>query len=103
LANSDVFDPTEHSYYLRSWQVLPERNLIRNGDRVQRLEPKVMAVLACLAGQAGDTVSREQIMLRVWEGNHVSEKVLSRAISHLRKAFDDSPGQASFIETTVIA
>jgi DNA-binding winged helix-turn-helix (wHTH) protein len=38
------------------------------------------------ARRAGQTISREEILDRVWEGNIVSEEALTRAIRKLRKA-----------------
>ena len=35
--------------------------LLKRGDQVVKLEPKVMAVLVCLAGEAGKVISREQL------------------------------------------
>ena len=82
-----------------AWTVRPNLNTIsRNGLSV-RLEPKVMQVLVCLAGQAGVPVSKEAILKTVWEGTFVSDDVLTRSISELRRVFEDDARAPRFIET----
>ncbi len=58
-----------------------------------------MAVLVCLAQQAGNVVSREQLEAEVWSGRIVGYDSLSNAIIKLRKAFGDSSRQPEIIET----
>jgi Tol biopolymer transport system component/DNA-binding winged helix-turn-helix (wHTH) protein len=64
-----------------------------------RLEPKVMQVLACLAAQPGRTVTKDEFMERVWADTVVSDDVLARCISELRKVFGDNPRAPDYIET----
>jgi TolB-like protein/DNA-binding winged helix-turn-helix (wHTH) protein/Flp pilus assembly protein TadD len=63
------------------------------------LEPKVMGVLLCLAEHAGDVVTRDTFVERVWGGRIVSDEVLSRCISLLRTQLDDNPRAPRFIQT----
>jgi len=72
--------------------------LHRDGDEVQ-LEPKVMEVLLCMAQRPGDTVTKDQFKDEVWRETVVTDDVLSRCISQLRKVFDDDPNDPSYIET----
>ena len=58
-----------------------------------------MEVLVCLAQNAGKPVSKEQFMSSVWAGTVVTDDVLSRCISELRKIFGDSPKKSRYIET----
>lgn len=81
------------------WDVEPIRNrLHQDGDEVQ-LEPKVMEVLLCMAQRPGDTVTKDQFKDEVWRKTVVTDDVLSRCISELRKVFDDDPNDPSYIET----
>lgn len=81
------------------WTVMPELNsLERNGCTVH-LEPKVMQVLVTLAKHPGEVVSKEQILKRVWPDTFVSDEVLTRSISELRKAFEDNPQEPKYIQT----
>lgn len=58
-----------------------------------------MSVLLCLAQRSGDVVSREQIVQEVWQGTFVTDDVLIRCVSELRKAFGDDAGKPLVIET----
>ena len=59
--------------------------LISDAGSVQ-LEPKIMQVLVVLAEHAGEVVTREDIMARVWPDVFVTDDVLNRAIRELRRA-----------------
>jgi TolB-like protein/DNA-binding winged helix-turn-helix (wHTH) protein/tetratricopeptide (TPR) repeat protein len=58
-----------------------------------------MGVLLCLAEQAGEVVTRDQFVARVWRGRIVSDEVLSRCISLLRTSLGDDPREPQFIQT----
>ena len=73
--------------------------VVSAGGQVVQVQPKIMDVLVCLAGRAGEVVTREELLGTVWAGTHVTEHVLARAISELRKVFDDSAQQPRVIET----
>ena len=86
-------------FRVAEWAVEPQlNNLERNGQTV-RLEPKVMQVLVCLAEHQGELVTKEQLMRAVWADTFVTDDVLTRCISELRKALNDDPKQPRFIET----
>ena len=61
-----------------------------HGDESRRLEPKAMHVLYQLALCAGETVSRQELMDKVWHGRVVIEDALTRIISQVRLTFNDS-------------
>jgi DNA-binding winged helix-turn-helix (wHTH) protein/TolB-like protein len=86
-------------FRVAEWAVEPQlNNLERNGQAV-RLEPKVMQVLVCLAEHQGELVTKEQLIRAVWADTFVTDDVLTRCISELRKALNDDPKQPRFIET----
>lgn len=58
-----------------------------------------MGVLLCLAERAGELVTRESLMESVWAGTVVTEQVLSRAVSVLRKGLADDSRRPSYIQT----
>jgi DNA-binding winged helix-turn-helix (wHTH) protein/TolB-like protein len=64
-----------------------------------RLEPRVMAVLACLARHVGEVVTRDELGAEVWGGRVVSDEALSRCISVLRQALADDSREPRFIRT----
>jgi TolB-like protein/DNA-binding winged helix-turn-helix (wHTH) protein/Tfp pilus assembly protein PilF len=68
-----------------------------NGKTV-RVEPKVMQVLVCLA-ESQDVVAKDKLMRTVWADTFVTDDVLTRSISELRKVFDDDPRNPRYIQT----
>jgi TolB-like protein/tetratricopeptide (TPR) repeat protein len=72
---------------------------VHGPDGSSRLEPKVMAVLACLHERAGEVVSREELIRTVWAGRPVVDEVVSRCIAALRRALGESARDPRFIET----
>jgi DNA-binding winged helix-turn-helix (wHTH) protein/Tfp pilus assembly protein PilF len=58
-----------------------------------------MQVLVCLAEHQGELVTKEQLIRAVWADTFVTDDVLTRCISELRKALNDDPKQPRFIET----
>ena len=64
-----------------------------------RVEPRVMAVLTCLARHVGEVVTRDEFSTEVWGGRVVSDEALSRCISLLRQVLDDDSREPRFIRT----
>lgn len=81
------------------WLVRPRLNRIEGRGRVRQVQPKIMSVLITLAGSAGQVVTKESLFRTVWADTHVTDHVLARAISELRKAFGDSAREPKVIET----
>jgi len=86
-------------FTIGNWTVSPEMNCLERAGQTHRLEPKIMQVLLALADSPGDVVSKEQIFHRVWPDTFVSDEVLTRSISELRKAFEDNPRESTYIQT----
>jgi len=88
-----------HEFRLGEWLVEPDLNRIQCSHRSVAVEPKVLDVLVCLAERAGQVLSKDQIIRRVWPGTYVSEGILSYSISELRRALGDDARNPRFIET----
>jgi Tol biopolymer transport system component/DNA-binding winged helix-turn-helix (wHTH) protein len=69
-----------------------------NGEQ-KRLTPKTLKVLLLLVKQKGVTVSRTELLDKVWKSTYPSDYVVSRAIADLRAAFGEEAKSASYIET----
>ena len=72
-------------FRLGAWLVQPSQNTITGNGKSTRLEPKMVEVLVCLAERQGETVSKEQLIQRVWGDTFVTDDVLTRCISELRR------------------
>lgn len=87
------------TFRIDEWWVYPQLNSVARDGKSIRLEPRVMQVLAFLAERAGEVVSRETLIATIWEGAFVTDDVLTRCISALRKAFGDDTRQSRVIQT----
>src|SRR5262249_41405267 len=67
--------------------------------QVTHLEPKAMQVLVYLAKHSDEVVSKERLIREIWPDTFVTDDVLTRCISELRGAFDDSPKDPRVIQT----
>tara|TARA_R110000744_G_scaffold32044_5_gene75060 strand:- start:1597 stop:4956 length:3360 start_codon:yes stop_codon:yes gene_type:complete len=90
-------------FYIGDWQVTPTTNCVRAGDTVKQLEPKAMDVLLLLCQQrheygAEQVLSADDIADKCW-GNDIGDNPVHKAITQLRKAFDDKPSAPKYIET----
>ncbi len=86
-------------FRLGAWRVIPSLNRLTIDDQTVHLEPKLMEVLVRLAMADGHVVSRDEFMDEVWGDTIVSNDVLFRCISELRKIFGDDAAEPEYIET----
>jgi DNA-binding winged helix-turn-helix (wHTH) protein/TolB-like protein len=77
----------------------PLKNRIVRGDTEVHVEPRVMDVLVCLAGHAGDVVSRDTLNQRVWTNLVVTDQAVTNCISELRQHLGDDRSTNRVIET----
>ena len=86
-------------FWVGDWLVEPSLNRMTREHEDVAVEPKVMEVLVCLAEQPGRTVTKDYFFETVWSGMVVTEDVLSRCISELRKNLRDDSRDPHYIET----
>jgi len=86
-------------FHVGHWSVRPGLNTVTKNGTSLRLEPKVMQVLVCLAAHPGEPVPKETIIRTVWPDTFVSDDVLIRSISELRRVFQDDAREPRLIET----
>lgn len=99
VENNPRVAPIVGNFTLEGGRVRPSLNRVEWDGRIVQLEPKIMEVLTCLAERAGEVVSKEDLLGRVWKGTFVSEDVLTRAVAELRRVFNDDPASPRVIET----
>jgi DNA-binding winged helix-turn-helix (wHTH) protein/Flp pilus assembly protein TadD len=75
------------------------KRVLWRGDQLVHLPPKALDVLLALAEQAGDVVSKDEIISRVWPDTFVEEANLSVNVAALRKALGTQDDGRHFIET----
>jgi Tol biopolymer transport system component/DNA-binding winged helix-turn-helix (wHTH) protein len=90
----------QHTFRLgEAYHVEPSLNRVTGPGGTSRLEPKMMLVLVCLADHAGQVVTKDRLLHSAWPDTAVGDDVLTRAISELRRLFEDDPKQPHVIET----
>jgi len=110
LRENDDFLPAERSgvvteaHSAPSFTVDPREGTVSGDGGTVRLEPRVMEVLAVLSERAGQVVSRDELLDKVWPDVVVTEHTLSRCIYQLRQELGNvcsGSGQADYnpIET----
>ena len=72
-------------FHIGSWLIQPALNDISGEGKAVHVEPKAMRVLATLADRAGEVVEKETLIRSVWFDAFVTDDVLTRSISELRK------------------
>jgi len=93
----DLTDTTR--FYVADWEVRPGACEIARGDRVVKLEPRVMDLLQFFASRPGDVLSRNQLEEQVWPGMVVGYDALTKSIGKLREALGDLEKPPTFIQT----
>jgi DNA-binding winged helix-turn-helix (wHTH) protein/TolB-like protein/Tfp pilus assembly protein PilF len=89
----------EGDFRLGEWLICPQLNSVQKDGGTVRLEHKFMQVLVCLAGRPGEVVSKEELIRTVWVDTFVTDDVLTRAVSELRRILKDDAKQPHIIET----
>src|SRR5260370_439538 len=89
----------EGDFRLGEWLVCPKLNTVQRDGGAVRLEHKFMLVLVCLAGRPGEVISKDELIRTVWADTFVTDDVLTRAVSELRRILRDDAKQPHIIET----
>lgn len=87
-------------FKLDSVTVIPVRGELVSGQgKLQRVPPRAMEVLLCLAREPGQLVSRRRLREMVWGRNPVSDDALTRCVRELRQLLGDVAEDPRFIQT----
>ncbi|MGI9286777.1 MAG: winged helix-turn-helix domain-containing protein [Pseudomonadales bacterium] len=98
-SDSDPCDALLRGFRLSEWAVEPLTSTFKRNGHTLHVEPKVMDVLLCLARNAGEVVTRDQLLEQVWANLVVTDEVLTRCISELRTALGDTSRERLYIRT----
>src|SRR5215475_12690003 len=64
-----------------------------------QVEPKALQLLVFLVENRGRLVEKGELLTAIWNGAFVTENVLPRAMTQLRKVLADDAKNARYIET----
>jgi DNA-binding winged helix-turn-helix (wHTH) protein len=73
--------------WIGAWQVELDSGRMTCGQRLERLQPRVLHVLKFLVQRQGKVVSKQLLLQKVWNGVAVTENALAQTISVLRAIF----------------
>ena len=97
---TDLPDPEREVFALGDWHVDATGNRLVRGSEVRPLRHKAMALLVLLARHPGRTVTRDEIIDAVWDGNRfVAPKAINTAVWALRQALGDDLEAPRYVET----
>src|SRR5450432_834184 len=89
----------EGALQIGEWMVNPSLDSISKGTETQKLEPRTMRLLLCLADSAGEVVSVDRLLNEVWTGVVVGSASVYQAVSQLRKILGDTDPEPTYIAT----
>ena len=85
ILSAETGGRVDQEFKLGPWVVRPSLNSVSRNGHNNRLEPKAMEVLVCLAQHGGNVVSKEKLIGEVWADTFVGDDALIRCISDLRR------------------
>lgn len=81
------------------WSVSPLAGQMTRGGETVRVEARTMRLLLCLAENAGEVVSIDDLLDQVWQGVIVTPDSVYQAVTALRRLLGDDPKQPAYIAT----
>lgn len=84
-------------YLFGEFALAPDQRRLSHHDQTVELQPKAYETLLYLLRHADRVVSKDELLEHVWPGVIVTDNVLARVISLLRRALDDTPKASRYI------
>jgi TolB-like protein/DNA-binding winged helix-turn-helix (wHTH) protein len=81
------------------WRVDPVTGEIARGGETARLETRALLLLLALVDRAGEVVSIDELLNRVWPEVAVSQDSVYQAVTSLRRVLGDDPKDPVYIAT----
>src|SRR5262245_33294242 len=72
---------------------------VKRDGGTAKLTPKAAGVLAALLDRAPDLITKDELLLKVWDGKAVGDDALTSCVQELRRALGDNARRPRFIET----
>jgi eukaryotic-like serine/threonine-protein kinase len=86
-------------FRMGEWLVEPSLDRLSRSGTVLHLRPQLIDLLVVLARHAGRTVSKDEILATVWEGQFVAESGMTRCIAEIRQALGDNARDPKIVQT----
>jgi predicted ATPase/DNA-binding winged helix-turn-helix (wHTH) protein len=91
--------PAGHAIAFGPFRLFPTRRLLLEGEKPVRLGSRAFDILLALVERAGDLVSKDELMARVWPNTFVEESNLKVQVAGLRRALGDRRGSNRYLAT----
>ncbi len=89
----------EQAVHFGPYRVYPDQRLVMEADQPLRLGRRAMDILLILLEHAGNVVSKQQLIARVWPNSVVEDINLRVHMAALRKALGDGQAGQRYIVT----
>ena len=93
----DVICMPSRSFSFGPFKFLADQHRLLRDEEPVRLGSRPLALLSALLERAGELISKEDLLSRVWPDTFVDESNLKVNIAALRKVLDEEEGQSSHI------
>ncbi len=91
----------QRSYSFGPFVLIPERQLLVEGEKPVRIGGRALDVLTALVERPGQVVDKRELLLRVWPGLAVDEANLKVNMGVIRRALGEGAGHPQYIATVV--
>ena len=87
----------QEAFTFGRFRLLPAARILYDGDQRLKVGSRALEILLALVERAGDLVSKQELIGRVWPGLHVDDGALRVHVSALRKVLGDDPAAPQYI------
>jgi DNA-binding winged helix-turn-helix (wHTH) protein/TolB-like protein len=91
--------PATAKIRIGAWCVDPTAGQMSRGGKVIRVEARTLRLLVDLAEHAGEVVSIDDLLDRVWAGVIITPDSVYQAVASLRRLLGDDPRRPSYVAT----
>ncbi|WP_431324309.1 ATP-binding protein [Rhizobium sp. YTU87027] len=96
---SDLAERLSRSFSFGPFVLVPERQLLLQGDAPVRIGGRALDILTILVERPGELVNKRELITRVWPDVVVDDGNLKVNMAALRRALGDGVGTAQYIVT----
>jgi DNA-binding winged helix-turn-helix (wHTH) protein len=89
--------PAERAFSFGPFRLLPAQQLLVEADRPVRLGSRALEILVTLVERAGELVTKDELVARVWPDTHVEEGNLRVHVAAVRRALGDGQAGNRFV------
>jgi Tol biopolymer transport system component/DNA-binding winged helix-turn-helix (wHTH) protein len=87
------------TYQFGPFRLIPQRRLLISNGKPVDIGQKSLELLVILVEQAGQVVSKKELMERLWPDTFVEENNLAQAVSSLRQVLADDSDSPEYVKT----